>query len=140
MVAGALELSRSDGTTARARLSDDTVGGTPLSGLVATVDATKNGSPDSRVTAPAPRVLSDQIGTAVWYSVHVGAIFDATEARFSFDVTADSLSAHLDSIALPFDRITGVIVSCGVDNAVGGTSNGTYQILVDDVSVSACAR
>jgi hypothetical protein len=140
----ALELSKTDGTTARARISADSTGQGAIQGLVAIVDATRNGATDTLVSAPAPNVLSDQLGTLVWYHVHVGAIVDATGAHFSFDIDGGSVSGHVEGPAVPFTAPDGVVVSCGVDNAVVGRSftslETSYEVLIDDVALTACPR
>jgi hypothetical protein len=137
-----LELSEDAHTTARARLSDRSAGGTAISGLVASVDVTHDGATDPRVAAPASQVLSNQLGTSVWYTIHIGAILDGAGAHFSFDLTSDILNAHLDPVVVPVAATDAIVVSCGVDDAVvaGPPPNGSYRLLVDDVSVTACTR
>src|SRR5262249_24590186 len=99
-----LELSRSDQTSARARVSDWNTGTPAVSGLVASGDVTHAGAREARVPPPPPRTLSDQLATAAWYTIHIGATVDPAGAHFSFDVqsAAAVTDAHLDPIAVPF--------------------------------------
>jgi hypothetical protein len=134
-----LELARADNASVRAWIAVGFgIAGGP-NGIDAHVEVMPNGSTAPMLQGSAVRPLATQLSTQAWYSVHVKAVVGADDVRVDFDLNG-AISASVPALTVPFRGVEAIVLSCGVDNALGDPSGAgkPYGLDIDDVVLRAC--